>query len=154
MARMEQAIERAIARAAVSALIAGGFLVTVFDCEEYTLTDSGDVESILAAVFTTDDDRLYVRKVAAETPATHDSEFFGWVWFVYGNSGWDVISDYTTNLESLLEPVNAFAEEIDSGIFEVAPLAAGHPVRVKWEADKAAYAVHLEKLAAIRAGRD
>lgn len=38
----------------------------------------------------------------------------GWVRFVYGNDGHDVISDYTTNLESVLEPINAYAESLDA----------------------------------------
>ena len=29
----------------------------------------------------------------------------GWVFFVWGNSGWDCVSDYTTNFEPLLFPV-------------------------------------------------
>lgn len=36
----------------------------------------------------------------------------GYVRFVYGNDGYDVISDYTTNLEALLAPVNAAADAL------------------------------------------
>jgi len=35
------------------------------------------------------------------------------VYFVLGNSGWDVISDYTTNLEALLAGANALAESLE-----------------------------------------
>jgi hypothetical protein len=37
---------------------------------------------------------------------------FGWVRFVYGNGGYDVISDYSVNLETTLEPVNAYADSL------------------------------------------
>lgn len=35
---------------------------------------------------------------------------FGWIRLVFGNDGWDLISDYSTNLETFLEPVNAVAD--------------------------------------------
>lgn len=38
----------------------------------------------------------------------------GYVFLVYGNSGWDLISDYTVNLEPELEGVNAYAETFDT----------------------------------------
>jgi len=30
----------------------------------------------------------------------------------YGNDGWDVISDYTTNLEDTLAPLNKWCQEL------------------------------------------
>ena len=53
----------------------------------------------------TDDDYLFVYKAG-------QSERFGWVRFVYGNDGYDVISDYTINLEKTLKGVNVFAERM------------------------------------------
>ena len=32
-----------------------------------------------------------------------------WVWFVYGNDGWDVVCDYTINLESIIDPIIEYA---------------------------------------------
>lgn len=37
------------------------------------------------------------------------SVLVGWIHLVFGNSGWDLISDYSTNLESFLKPVNDLA---------------------------------------------
>lgn len=34
----------------------------------------------------------------------------GWIRLVFGNNGWDLISDYSTNLETFLEPVQAVAD--------------------------------------------
>jgi hypothetical protein len=92
---MRQEIERKIATAALDSLLKK-FLVSVDnggnDGNEYEITDSCDKVAILAAMFKTDDERLYVRKVGSQ-------KMEGWVYLVYGNDGWDVISDYTTNLE-------------------------------------------------------
>ena len=39
--------------------------------------------------------------------------YLGWVWFVYGNDGYDVISDYTANekIEALMVNVNKLADK-------------------------------------------
>ena len=42
------------------------------------------------------------------------SVYKGWIHLVFGNDGCDLISDYTTNLESFLEPVNKVAELLGS----------------------------------------
>lgn len=34
----------------------------------------------------------------------------GWIKLAFGHNGYDLISDYSTNLETFLEPVNAIAE--------------------------------------------
>jgi hypothetical protein len=58
----------------------------------------------------TDDDRLFVYKVDGPKGRR---DWFGWVFFVYGNDGYDVISDYTTNLESSLTATNKLAESLE-----------------------------------------
>lgn len=75
-----------------------GYELGVFDCEEITVRNSRDLKQLEEAAFTTDDDKLLVYRPGAP-------QHFGWVWFVYGNSGWDVIADYTINLETQLEPI-------------------------------------------------
>jgi hypothetical protein len=40
-----------------------------------------------------------------------DTKEFGWVRFIYGNGGWDVINDYTTNLEPWMTNVDAIADQ-------------------------------------------
>ena len=56
----------------------------------------------MAAMFSTDEDYLYVHK---------GKEKAGWVRFIYGESGWDVICDYTTNLESLMVEPNKISNK-------------------------------------------
>lgn len=45
-----------------------------------------------------------------------------WVQFVYGNDGWDVISDYTTSLESVMAPILQIGmdEDMDALIAAIA----------------------------------
>jgi hypothetical protein len=40
-----------------------------------------------------------------------DNEQIGWVFFVYGNDGWDVVNDYTTNLEFIMQCANKIADQ-------------------------------------------
>lgn len=88
---MRQEVERKIATAAVKSLLAAGFALSVDNGgDEHEIDHSIDENAILAAMFLCDEDRLHVQ--------TKDSSI-GWVYFVYGNDGWDVISDYTVNLE-------------------------------------------------------
>src|SRR5262252_875557 len=85
------AIEKRIARKVVDALLTAGFAITVSNGgDEDEIVKSTDASAIKAVMFATDDERLHTYK---------DGKPFGWVWFVYGNDGWDVICDYTVNLE-------------------------------------------------------
>lgn len=96
---MRQHVEREIAAAAIKGLLDAGHRVTVYNGEEDVLTDSRDSAAILSAMFTTDEDWLQV-DVEGGRPG-------GWVRFIYGNDGWDVINDYSTNLEAELTAANA-----------------------------------------------
>jgi hypothetical protein len=111
MHRMRRHVEKLIVEAFLDEALTAGYSVTVFDCEEFTLKRSRDKASILAAMFTTDDDRLYLHK-PGEAPAENEPSnrllhYHGWVWFVYGNGGWDVISDYTCNLQHVMQAADA-----------------------------------------------
>jgi hypothetical protein len=99
--KMRIEIERQVARRAIAALLAAGHEVSVHDGEEFALRRSRDPKAILGAMFSTDEDELISHGAKGVGP--------GWVKFVYGNDGWDVISDYTTNLEKVLEPVMEWA---------------------------------------------
>lgn len=99
-----QKIERRIAKATIKTMIEAGFTVSVNDGEETVLTDSVDAKAIEAAMFSTDEDYLHV------TRATDGLR--GWVLFVYGNDGHDVIADNTVNIEDVLKPVTEMADKI------------------------------------------
>jgi hypothetical protein len=92
--KLRREIEIKIIKATVKALLKAGFTLSVFDGEEDFLIEenhgSADTKAIYAALYETDEDYLNAWK---------DGERFGWVRFIYGNDGWDVINDYTVNLE-------------------------------------------------------
>jgi hypothetical protein len=100
-------VEQKIARHTVKTLLDAGFNISVFDSEEITLRHSTDAVTICNAMNTTDEDKLLVYRAG-------ERERFGWVYFVYGNDGCDVISDYTTNLDPQMEAVMEYAERFDS----------------------------------------
>lgn len=104
--KTRQAIETRIATEFVTEALKAGFAISLSDCDDesiMTVDKSTDKAVILAAMFGTDDERLYL---------TQNGKRCGWCWFVYGNDGWDVICDYTTNLEPIMPNVEALADKI------------------------------------------
>ncbi len=102
--RVRQHVEKRIARQCIADMLAAGYTITVFNSEEETITKSVDAKAILAAMFTTDDDVLYMYR---------GGQVGGWVKFVYGNDGWDVISDYSTRLDSLMGNCEKLARKFE-----------------------------------------
>lgn len=43
----------------------------------------------------------------------------GWINLIYGNDGWDVVSDYSVSLEDFLKPVADFSDKIEAGEFKI-----------------------------------
>ncbi len=105
------AVEAELVTRAVDAFLAAGYLLQA-DVNEDPRPEkpTGDRGAILAEMMEVDDEFL---GVWFGRPAGGDLRPDAWVRFVYGNDGWDVISDYTTNLESILAPVNQYAESLD-----------------------------------------
>jgi hypothetical protein len=115
-----QRIEQEIALTVVDELLKDGYLLGVNDGEETTVHHSrnrGDIEN---ALFTTDEDWLLVYYEDADqddplnvVTGTEDDKADWWVRLVYGNDGWDVISDYSTALEGVIgkgTPVEALVD--------------------------------------------
>lgn len=89
--KTRQRIERLIVTAVINALLKAGFSITIENGGDTPeLTQSTDRAEIISHLFLTDEE--YIIPVQSGTR-------FGWVYAVYGNDGWDVISDYTVNLE-------------------------------------------------------
>lgn len=92
----ERPIEAKITRKVVRALKAAGKpVVMVFDGEEEVPV--GTETEVMDIVFNLDWARLY----------TEDGS---WVFLVAGNE-WDMLSDYTTNLEPIIDPVTDWIME-------------------------------------------
>lgn len=96
--KMQQRVEREIVMATVDALLAAGFNISVdngaseagteYAC--YETTNRKEIESVL---YQTDEDTLYAKSRQGMS---------GYVIFIYGNEGPDVMSDYSTNLEQFI----------------------------------------------------
>lgn len=106
-------VEAMIAKQCIADLLAAGFYVTMHDGEEDMVIRSRDADAIFAAMATTDEDYLFVSDKA--TGAANKRADCGWVRFIYGNSGPEVINDYTTRLEKTIAPTNKLAETLDDG---------------------------------------
>lgn len=95
-------MEAAIVRNAVHELLDHGFTLSVDNGgDDYEIDRSIDAEAVIAELGHTDEDRLLAR--------TGDV-IKGWVHFVYGNDGHDVICDMTVSLEPYLPDTTAIAE--------------------------------------------
>lgn len=81
------ACEKAIARKFINSAIALGYKISVNDGENFVVSRSVDVKSIMHAMFSTDEDHLIVR--------TAEGKLVGSATFIYGNDGFDVIADHT-----------------------------------------------------------
>ena len=101
--RQRQAVERQILTAVVEDARKAGFTFTLDNGAGREETEYLTAESIIEAMCASDEDRLYFMR---------DNDIAGWVYFVYGNGGWDVINDYTTNLEAVLTRANKLADSL------------------------------------------
>lgn len=86
--------EEEIIRALTLAAMNKGWTPTHVDHDDPVLVHT--VDEVVEAVTAVDDCRVFFARNA-------ESEATAWMFFVQGNSGWDVLSDYTTNLD---EPVH------------------------------------------------
>ena len=112
--KARQRVEQTIALVTAQALLDAGFSLGVNDGEAITIHHSRNLEAIKAALFTTDEDYLYVYH---DKGNAKDQPDFHWVRFVYGNDGWDVINDYSANLEPHFELVQKLIDyACDNGV--------------------------------------
>jgi hypothetical protein len=93
--------EERIARMLIACLLDAGYTVSVYDGEEFALKRSRDADTIIAALASTDHDVLHARDAGGVHRGT--------VLLIWGN-GTDLISDYSVKIETVIAPVNAFAD--------------------------------------------
>lgn len=112
---IRQKIEREIVTSFVQSALAKGYRLAVslergYDVDEMLL-GSRDRAKIVNAVFEGDDAHIFVQ--SAKGALVEDGRVVseGWVYVVLGNDGWDCISDYTTNLEPLMQGANKLADK-------------------------------------------
>lgn len=107
------AIERDIVVMLVDAALARGYHLRVHDGES-DYKRSNDRAVILEQLGEVDDEMITVLRPKSAEEAGKPFQLVGRIQLVYGNDGYDVISDYTANpdTEALLVPVNAYAESL------------------------------------------
>ena len=103
--------ERAIAERLVTDAIALGCQVSVNDGEAWVVKRSTDSKAIMAALFSTDEDYIRIRKEGEE-------DSVGTFTLIYGNDGWDVIADwsYSVETDALMEQIQRGASELAAAI--------------------------------------
>src|SRR5262249_6577904 len=102
MSKLIRELEERIASVIIEDALAAGYLLSVYDGEDYVLVRSKDKVAVLAAMFSTDEDYLVVYRPGQRRA--------GWVRFVYGNSGLGGVCDYTCNLEHIMAGGEALAD--------------------------------------------
>jgi hypothetical protein len=110
-------LERRIARRAVNGLLEAGYQLSVFDGEEITVKRSEKPGVIMHALGTTDEDKLIVHAPRSKTDK--NAPRVGFVWLVYGNSGYDLIADFGgthehfPKIEAALKSADDYAAKYD-----------------------------------------
>ena len=95
-------MEQDIVRNAIHELLDHGFTLSVDNGgDDYEINRSRDAVAIFNEMMNTDEDRLLARE---------NDIIMGWVHFIYGNDGYDVICDMTVSLEPYLPDTVALAE--------------------------------------------
>ena len=95
-------MEAKIVVSCVYELLEHGFLLSVDNGgDDYEINRSSDGEAVFAKLMKKPEERLIAIK---------DDNLFGWVHFVYGNSGYDVICDMTVSLASYTVKTQALSE--------------------------------------------
>ena len=102
--RVRRLVEVAIVKMVVQTAIEQGKTVSVFDGEGTPVKRSTDEEAILVAAFEVDKCNLVIHGSGPRGKA------IGEMFLVFGNSGWDVISDYHTSLEPFLKQILAYSD--------------------------------------------
>jgi len=111
-----QTIEKKIVSKLVDDILAGGYRIAVslergYDVDEMLL-GSTDKNKIMDEALGGDDCHLFIQPANGPTVVDGSVISKGWVYLVFGNDGWDVISDYSMKIEPLLENVNKLADKL------------------------------------------
>ncbi len=137
--RIENQMERIVAKAVIAALLGAGYKLSVDNQagDEENVRDfetlSTDADEVFGRMFATDEDYIFVfsadaeRGVWGEGTGDGPGRQVGWVRFIYGNDGWDVINDYTTNLEPQIgddTEVQRVIDALEKGDYQIVIPAA------------------------------
>jgi hypothetical protein len=112
-----RAMEKRIVKQFVTDALKAGFRLAVsldrgYDVDDGMLNGSTNVAKIMDEAFAGDEAHIFVQPGKGPLVEEGSVVSIGWVYIVLGNDGYDVISDYTTNLEYLLAGANKLAESL------------------------------------------
>ena len=99
-------IEKRMLTLMVDTALSMGYKMSV-DCEgEEMLEETGEKDLILEMCLDLDICHVYYHK---------DGAIVGWALLVFGNDGYDLISDHTVNLNEELQPCYNLSDKIQAG---------------------------------------
>ncbi len=112
-----QKVERQIINRFVTDALAAKYRLAVslergYDVEDMLL-GSRDKKKIVDEAMAGDEAHIFVQPADGALTENGSVVSVGWVYVVLGNDGWDVVSDYTTNLEELLTGANELASKLE-----------------------------------------
>lgn len=101
-------VEKLIAAYVADRLVNAEFELALDDGEELGERTT-KADKIVKAMGEVEDERLLVYKIGQAEP-------FAWVRFVYGNgnNGFDVVCDYTTNIEPVMSRVSGYVDGMEA----------------------------------------
>jgi len=99
--QQRQKIERKVVRAILAKAKKEGYAIAIDNGEE-RIRLSGTIKSMLEQCFSVDEEAIILKKDGKRST----------IFLVYGNSGHDVITDYSTSLEEFLAPIEALCQKI------------------------------------------
>lgn len=110
-------IEDQVIKATIKALLDDGYILSVNDGEETTVTHSTDPDRIFTAMKTTGEDYLMVHVQINDSIRPDITEYVecGWVRFIYGNEGTEVINDYSVSLEPVIGKIMKLISDYEEG---------------------------------------
>lgn len=92
--------EQAQVRKLVRAALKRGWLVSVYDSEEWAIKKSSNFTKIMDAANNTDEDTFVFRDT--------DGNKLGQVYLVYGNGPEDIVCDFTLDTEPFLKEIGLY----------------------------------------------
>lgn len=101
-------IEQRVIDQLLDEMLAAGFAISVDygDDDEYEVSQSTDKAEILKALWACDEEILHYR---GKDPLS------GWIRLIYGEDGYDVMQDYTVNLDAFIPKTLKLIDDISEG---------------------------------------
>ena len=99
--QQRQKIERKVVRAILAKAKKEGYAIAIDNGEE-RIRLSGTIKSMLEQCFSVDEEAIILKKDGKKST----------IFLVYGNTGHDVIADYSTSLEDFLSPIEELCQKI------------------------------------------